>query len=68
MKLFVSLKKLIKRIDKIDKKTKKMFEKKIYSTNPIAFDKKQTLIWVDEVKDYNKCQSYKTKNKNKEDN
>lgn len=67
MELFVSLKKLIKRIDKIDKKTKKMFEKKIYSTNPFAFNKKRTLIWVDEVKDYNKCQFFNKTNTPKDD-
>ena len=55
MELFVSLKKLAKRIHQIDKRAKYMSEKKCYSSNPFAFVQNKTYVWVERVKDFNKC-------------
>ncbi len=55
MDLFFSLKKLINRINDIDTKSKRMSKESSYSTNPFSFKKDKTYVWVEKVKDFNKC-------------
>lgn len=63
MNLFVSLQKLTEKINQIDKKTKDL-KKKCYSSNPFAFVQNKTYVWVERVRDFNKCSIF---NKNKRD-
>lgn len=55
MNILTSLKKLIKRIDEVDKRSKYMSKEKCYSSNPFAFTQNKTYVWVERVKDFNKC-------------
>lgn len=55
MNLFVSMKKIIKRINEIDTKTKKLNKEKCYSTNPFAFQQNKTFVWVERVKYTDNC-------------
>lgn len=55
MDLLISLKKLIDRINEINIKSKNMSKERRYSSNPFAFTQNKTYVWVDRVKDFNKC-------------
>lgn len=55
MNILSKIKKLIKRIDEVDKRSKYMSKEKCYSSNPFAFTQNKTYVWVERVKDFNKC-------------
>lgn len=55
MNILSRIKKLIKRIDEVDKRSKYMSKEKCYSSNPFAFTQNKTYVWVERVKDFNKC-------------
>lgn len=64
MDLLISLKKLLKRIDEIDKRSKKMSENTYYASNPFAVHENKTYVWIEKVKDFNKCELFKKEHKN----
>ena len=64
MNIFRSLNQLIKRINEIDKRSKYLSKEKCYSSNPFAFAQNKTYVWVERVKDFNKCGQKKKKDKN----
>ncbi len=64
MDLLISLKKLIKRIDEIDKRSKQMSENTHYASNPFAINENKTYVWIEKVKDFNKCDLFNKKTKN----
>ena len=55
MGIIEKLKNLINRVEEIDEKSKKMSKDKCYSSNPFAFAQNKTYVWVEKVKDFNKC-------------
>ncbi len=55
MNLLLSLKKLIKRINEIDRKSQYMSREKCYSSNPFAFQQNKTYVWVERIKNIDKC-------------
>lgn len=55
MNILTSLKKLMKRINEVDKRSKYLSKKKCYTSNPFAFTQNKTYVWVERVKDFNKC-------------
>lgn len=63
MDLLISLKKLIKRIDEIDKRSKQMSENTHYASNPFAINENKTYVWIEKVKDFNKCDLFNKENK-----
>lgn len=65
MNILSRIKKLIKRIDEVDKRSKYMSKEKCYSSNPFAFTQNKTYVWVERVKDFNKCGLFE-RNQNKE--
>ncbi len=55
MKILKSIKNLIKKIDEIDAKSRKMYKEKCYSSNPFAFQQNQTYVWVEKLNKFDKC-------------
>lgn len=55
MDILQNLKKIIKRIDYIDKKAKQLSKEKCYSSNPFAFQQNRTYVWVERIKNFDKC-------------
>lgn len=55
MKIINIFKNLINRVDEIDRKSKKLSEEKCYSSNPFAFQKDKTYVWVERVKKPKTC-------------
>lgn len=55
MDIFKSFKNLIKRVDEVDTKSKKMSREKCYSSNPFAFQQNKTYAWVERAKTIDKC-------------
>lgn len=53
MEIFVSLKNLIKRINVIDKKAQRMSQNQNYTSNPFAFTKNKTYVWMDQEENPN---------------
>lgn len=53
MKLFTNLEQFIKRINEIDKKSRKMVKECKYSSNPFAYHKTKTYAWVEKDNDEN---------------
>ena len=53
MEIFVSLKNLIKRINVIDKKAHRMSQNQNYTSNPFAFTKNKTYVWMDKEENPN---------------
>ena len=61
MDLLISLKKLIKRINQIAKKSKILSKTSHYATNPFASIQNKTYVWVDKTKDSNDCKISKNR-------
>lgn len=55
MNILLSLKRLIRRINEIDRRSEYLSKKKCYSSNPFAFTQNKTYVWVERVRDFNKC-------------
>lgn len=47
MDIFVSLKNLIKKINVIDKRARRLSQTQNYSSNPFAFVQNKTYVWID---------------------
>ena len=62
MNLLLSLKKLIKKIEYVDKHAQQMAKENFYTSNPFAFVQAKTYVWIEKVKDFNQCNLLK-KNK-----
>ena len=48
-------KKILYKIYRLEKKAKKLSENEYFSSNPFAFKKEKTYVWIDKVDDYNHC-------------
>lgn len=55
MDIFVSLKNLIKKINVIDKRAKRLSQTQNYSSNPFAFVQNKTYVWIDKDNTQNNC-------------
>lgn len=55
MDIFVSLKNLIRKINVIDKKAKKLSRHRSYSSNPFAFTQNKTYVWLEKENNPNHC-------------
>ena len=64
MGIIEKLTNLINRVEEIDEKSKKMSKDKCYSSNPFAFAQNKTYVWVEKVKDFNKCARSNFRRKN----
>lgn len=64
MGILESLKNLINRVDEVDMKSKKMSKDKCYSSNPFAFQQNKTYVWVERVKNFDKCGRYNSSVRN----
>lgn len=53
--MFLSLKNLIRRINIAEKRYKYFSKSKCYTSNPFSFVQNKTYVWVERVKDFNKC-------------
>ena len=49
MGIFDALKNFIQRVEEVDRKSKILSAQKYCSSNPFAFKKNQTYVWVDSV-------------------
>ena len=47
MNLFISLKSLVNRINRIDERTKNMYFRNTNSSNPFSFSQNKTYVWVE---------------------
>jgi len=55
MDIFVSLKSIINRINKMDIRSRNMFIENISSANPFAFTKDKAVAWVENPKNNPQC-------------
>lgn len=55
MDIFVSLKNLIRKINVIDKKAKRLSRNQNYSSNPFAFTPNKTYVWLEKENNPNNC-------------
>lgn len=51
MKLFETFKSLIRKVEEIDRKSKILSSQKYCSTNPFAFKKDKTFVWIDKTEE-----------------
>ena len=51
MKLLETFKSLVRKVEEIDRKSKILSSQKYCSTNPFAFKKDRTLVWIDKTEE-----------------
>ncbi len=53
MEIFETLKNLIRKVEEIDRKSKILSSQNFCSSNPFAFQKNKTLVWIDKEENIN---------------
>ena len=55
MNIIKNFKDILNKINKLEKETEKLSQQEYFSTNPFAFNRNKTYVWVEKISDYNHC-------------
>ena len=55
MDIIKNFKDILTKINKLENETERLAQNEYFSTNPFAFNRNKTYVWVEKISDYNHC-------------